>query len=92
MPHRRAVSELEPSWWGIKPLSGLDLAGDLQPMSGRAAPTPRQPTLGLTTRASSTGGGEFLDGPDQVVAPPAGEAIGPEAERLVGIGESGAPE
>ncbi len=41
---------------------------------------------------SSAGGGEFLDRPDQVVAPPAAEAVGPEAERLVGVGDGGAAE
>ncbi len=55
-------------------------------------PMPRQPTLRLTKGASSAGGGEFLDGPDQVVAPAAGEAVGPEAEHLFGVGDGGAPE
>ena len=43
-------------------------------------------------RASSSSGGEFLYSPDQVVTSVATEAVGPEPERMFGVGESSAPE
>ncbi len=42
--------------------------------------------------ASSAGSREVLDDSDQLVAPPAAEAVGPQPTRLVGVGDGGAAE
>jgi hypothetical protein len=55
-------------------------------------PGTRADGLGRRGDVVSTGGGDSLDGPDQIVAPPATEAVSPEAVRLVGVGNGGATE